>query len=340
MNKILVVRNDKIGDFVLAFPALALLKRSLPGVEVCALVPEYTRELAEQCEWIDRVVLDPSGPHTARRFHDTLRLLRREKFDAVISLFSTTRVGLAAALARVPIRVAPATKLAQTFQTLRVRQKRSQSAKPEHEYNVELAGAFLDAIGIAPAPLPDRPYLRLEDRDPTREGFCESLNLPASAPLAFLHPGSGGSARNLSLHQYASLAAALYAETGCSLVLSAGPGEQERVANLSRELRQQSVPHAVYSSTAGLKEFVRHVRLADVFIGGSTGPLHIAGALDVPTAGFYPRRRSATALRWQTLNSPDRRLAVSPPASAGEEDMESVDVIEAAHSIGRHFLIK
>jgi ADP-heptose:LPS heptosyltransferase len=84
--------------------------------------------------------------------------------------------------------------------------------------------------------------------------------------------------------------------------------------------------------------FARCLQYADVFISGSTGPLHIAGALDCRTAAFYPRRRSASALRWQTTNSPDRRLAFSPPDSAEEGDMGAIDVDTAADEIATRFL--
>ena len=47
--RILVIRNDKIGDFMLAWPALALLRRSLPQAHISVLVPGYTRGLALLC---------------------------------------------------------------------------------------------------------------------------------------------------------------------------------------------------------------------------------------------------------------------------------------------------
>jgi hypothetical protein len=60
--------------------------------------------------------------------------------------------------------------------------------------------------------------------------------------------------------------------------------------------------------------------------------------LNVPTAAFYTRRRSATALRWQTLNSPEKRLAFWPPSGADECDMNRIDVVKAAAEISRKFL--
>ena len=97
-------------------------------------------------------------------------------------------------------------------------------------------------------------------------------------------------------------------------------------------------PHIKYLSTEGLRLFSMHIQFCDLFISGSTGPLHIAGALNRPTAAFYPLRRSATALRWQTLNTPNNRLAFTPPASAGESDMSKIDPSSAANKIHITFL--
>ena len=94
--------------------------------------------------------------------------------------------------------------------------------------------------------------------------------------------------------------------------------------------------HVVYISDQGLSRFAQHIAFADVFISGSTGTLHIAGALDRPTAAFYSGRRSATALRWRTLNSPERRLAFE--ASAEAADMSGMDVEAAAREISERFL--
>jgi ADP-heptose:LPS heptosyltransferase len=66
--------------------------------------------------------------------------------------------------------------------------------------------------------------------------------------------------------------------------------------------------------------------------------LHIAGALNRPTAAFYPRRRSATALRWQTINEESRRLAFSPPPQADENDMSEIDIERAARAINERLL--
>ena len=73
--RILVVRNDKLGDFMLAWPALALLKRSLPSSHISVLVPPYTQGLAALCPWVDQVLCDPQD----------LAQVNRNNFDAVLT---------------------------------------------------------------------------------------------------------------------------------------------------------------------------------------------------------------------------------------------------------------
>ncbi|MDH5572805.1 MAG: lipopolysaccharide heptosyltransferase family protein, partial [Gammaproteobacteria bacterium] len=117
---------------------------------------------------------------------------------------------------------------------------------------------------------------------------------------------------------------------------SCGPGELDTARTVANLL--PNTPHVVYQSDKGLRHFAEHIQFADLFISGSTGTLHIAGALNVPTAGFYTRRRSAVSQRWQTLNSEDHRLAFSPPEKAEEEDMSSIDIKDAARQISEKFL--
>ncbi|HLF24658.1 MAG TPA: glycosyltransferase family 9 protein [Burkholderiales bacterium] len=336
--KVLVVRNDRLGDFMLAFPTFLLLKRALPDTAIHALVPAYTREMALCCAGIDAIELDPGPQAPAAEQFALLRRLRQARYDAVLTLFSTTRIGWLTAAARIPYRLAPATKIAQLFYNRRLTQRRSQSAKPEFIYNLDLGMKLLADHGIAdPAP-PNPPYLRFAETDvaTVRSEFCRTRGIAPSDRLIFIHPGSGGSANNLSVYQYARLVQSLRAAKPATFVITAGPGEEANAARL--EMLTEGLSRTVYHSRQGLRRFAEHIQFADLFISGSTGPLHIAGALDRPTAAFYTRRRSATSLRWQTLNRPERRLAFSPPDTAAEEDMSAVDVVAAAAKINEKFL--
>lgn len=336
-QKILVVRNDKLGDFMLSFPAFALLKKNLPGTEIHALVPEYTRPMAEACDFIDHIILDQGKNHNLWQLIHELRL---QNYDAIITLFSTSRIGLAAFLAGIPVRIAPATKVAQVFYNNRLRQRRSRSEKAEYIYNRDLASYYLHLIGLKPVFNQQPPFLHFDEPhiQKLRESFCQHHQITATHKLIFIHPGSGGSAGNLSLSQFAILAQNLQSSLPFTIVISCGPEEHNAAKAVAKLL--PNTAHVVYLSDEGLRLFAEHIQFADLFISGSTGTLHIAGALDVPTVGFYTRRLSAISHRWQTLNSENRKLAFSPAENAEEEDMSSIDICGAARQISKKFLCK
>jgi ADP-heptose:LPS heptosyltransferase len=337
-KKILVIRNDKLGDFMLSYPAFSLLKNALPETEIHALVQPYTQTMAELCEWIDVVQLDQYKKKGFKGIYQLYLLFKEHQYDAVITLYSETHTGLAACIAKIPYRLAPATKIAQVFYNHRLKQKRSRSEQPEYEYNRDLARQYLRDINTSVPEYHQAPFLYFSERclDETRNSFISSHNIPKTKRLVYIHPGSGGSANNLSISQFAELAHGLSNKSGWQLVICAGPDELQQANHLLNLTK--SLHPVIFHSTSGLEKFAQHIAISHLFVSGSTGPLHIAGALNIPTTGFYTRRRSATNLRWQTLNSENNRLAFSPPENAQPEDMQAINISECANIISATFL--
>ena len=336
--KILVIRNDRLGDFMLAWPALALLRKNMPKAHIAVLVPSYTQPLAEACPYIDEVVVDPKHGNDLRSAWTLAKLIKHKKYDTAITLFSRLDTALAVWLAGITRRYAPATKISQIFYNRRITQRRSRSEKPEYEYNLDLARTFLAEQGVVKPKAVKPPYLVFKPKATAglERKFRKAHQIPAKRKLVFVHAGHGGSAVNLSLGQYASLIHKLAVHKKLYFVLSAGPGEEIQAQRLASLLVKEA--HSVYISDQGLLDFAKHLPFCDVFISGSTGPLHIAGALNCRTAAFYPRRLSSTALRWQTINDADRRLAFEPPAGSAENDMSAIDLAAAAAEIKARFL--
>ena len=335
---VLVIRNDKLGDFMLAWPAFAMLKASDPSLKLTALVPSYTAELARACPYLDDVIIDaPKNDKMA--FQRVVNEIKAQQFDAMISFFSNTHNAKLAWKCRIPYRLAPATKWVQFFYNHRLTQRRSQSAKPEFEYNLDLARAFLRDHKI-PVVEPRTPYLSFEQSavDFQRKFLCDQLQIDTSKKWIFLHSGSGGSANNLSLTQYAQLIQGLLCHLDVYVILTAGPTESEKVHELAELVQDLRV--VIYDKNKGLVDFAHSLACADVFIAGSTGPLHLSGALNVPTIGFYPSRRSATPLRWQPINDAHKHLAFCPPNDkASQTDLSQIRIDEKLDEV-IHFIAK
>lgn len=333
MENILVIRNDKLGDFMLAWPALSLLKHQYPQTNITVLVPGYTRPIAELCPWIDNIIIDDRHDSVLSDALHLSGLIKTGHFDASISLFSEMRTALALWLARVPTRIGPATKLAQIFLNQRLKQNRSSSSKPEFEYNADLVRHYIELRGDEPVSMQAPPLLQLDPSETAenRRAYMREHKIDDDRKLVFIHAGSGGSAINLSLQQFAELASRIDQAGRFHFVLTAGPGELETANELSVLMKHTC--HNIYHSTEGLVNFSKFIGICDLFVSGSTGPLHIAGALNVPTAAFYPARQSATPLRWQTLNAASRRIAFSPEQYSGENDMQTIDIEASARGI-------
>lgn len=334
--KILVIRNDKLGDFMLAWPALSLLKAQYPDSIITALVPDYTRPIAEKCPWIDELLIDTKQSTSINDILQLSKLISQRNFDCSISLFSETRTSMALWLARVPKRYGPASKLAQIFLNRRLVQRRSRSLKPEFEYNLDLARYVIADNGDTHVQVPEPPFLTVDrtKTDKRKQAFLADNQISNTTRLVVIHPGSGGSASNLTLEQFSTIAHMLHNCKKVFFIITAGPEEYEIASSLSALMAD--IEHIIYHSTKGLGEFSNLLSICDMFISGSTGVLHIAGAMDIPTAAFYTNRTSATSLRWQTLNREQNRLSFSPPDSATAEDMSSIDVESAADIICKY----
>lgn len=337
-HKILIIRNDKLGDFMLAWPAISMLKKQYPDCEITALVPEYTATMAEQCEWIDRILIDNRRSSAIKDILVLSRAIRDLQYDASISLYSEARTAIALWLAGVTIRVGPATKLAQVFLNNTLRQKRSHSSKPEYQYNIDLIRHYIKLNGDDCTATIVPPYLKFDWQQilSVKTEYIQQNNISETDKLIIMHPGTGGSAINLSLQQYATLAHNIAMHAHVFFIITAGPGELDIAKDLSALLT--GVKHDIHQSTGGIVEFCKFIAICDLFISGSTGPLHIAGALDVNTVAFYPARKSATALRWQTTNADRKRLSFSPETYTGEGDMQQIDMIRSADDIVDMFL--
>lgn len=319
-KKILVIRNDKIGDFMLAWPSFALLKTQYPDAEITALVPTYTAALAEQCQWIDKVLIDKKQDMLIKDILQLTKAIKNGNYDASISLFSEARTAMSLWLAGVKTRVAPATKLAQVFINKALKQRRSQSLKPEYEYNLDLVKFYVSQNGHSLCSTPAAPYMAFDDTEiqSIKNTLLTQHSISKNAALIIIHPGTGGSAINLPLTKYAELVNCIAKQMNVYFLITAGPGELENAKNLSKQLNAN---HHVHYSDGSIIDFCKLICATDIFISGSTGPLHIAGALNLRTVAFYPSKRSATSLRWQTLNDEDKRLAYTLNDSDNADDI-------------------
>ena len=300
---ILLVRNDKMGDLILSIPAISWLRKNLPNAKLVWLVKKELRDLAMLCPHVDDVIYDDG-------FRSIMNKINSYQFDIALTFFSTFRIGYLINKAKIPIRLAPKTKLAQFFYNHKILQKRSRSQKPEYEYNTELVSELFKILQIQNIIDIDKPpYIKLDDikNNRIKREFTKKYQIYNEKKIIFIHPGTGGSSNTLSIEDYSKICIGLRSFDNYNFIIHHSV-DDERVANNLISKLPKNISVTKISPTKDKIQMVKNISVCDLFISGSTGPLHIAGALNKKTVGFYPSKKSSTSLRWQTINDFDKRL--------------------------------
>ncbi len=115
------------------------------------------------------------------------------------------------------------------------------------------------------------------------ERFVEAAIEHQSGPFAIINPGGGWPTKLWPTERYAQLADWLSSECGLSSFVTFGPGEEA----LARAVVSNARSSAVRPLASTLKQFVALARRAALFVGGDTGPLHLAAAGGTPIVGLY-----------------------------------------------------
>lgn len=293
-RRILVVRNDRIGDLVLALPLVQGLKDA--GASVGVWASPYAAPLLKDDRRVDALIED--GPGAAQR-------LKAAGFDTALLLWATWRNAFAVLRAGIPLRVGPTARPASLLFSRRLGVRRGQGWEHESELNY----AFGRAIGLAgEAPLPRLQLGEAALRSAKR--WLKAKGPQGKGPLLVLHPGSKGSAQPWPAERFAELGRVLKARHGVRLLVSGGPGDEAAV-----EACAKALPGAGrLGGELGLPAFAALLGEADLFVAGSTGPLHLAAAQGTPVLGLYPPLRAMSPLRWAPRGS---RRAVLSPAGLG-----------------------
>ncbi len=302
---ILVVRTDKLGDFITALPAIYALKHHNRAHHITVCVSALNEELAHSCDFIDRVVVDSGGT-----ILQLAKDLKECKIDISFTLFSNTRVALAQALAQIPLRVAPATKMAQFLYTKRVKQRRSQVKMAEFEYNLKLIKSYFKDMDLN-YPKPILSFDKQQIKKIYTE-FTTSYNI--TKKVVAIHPGSGGSNdANLSEKEYVALVSQIRSLNRFETVMIFGPDEDNLRARYEELLNGQNI--VFYSSKNGIVEFAKLIASFEYFISTSTGTYHLASAVGVKTITFFAPSLFASHRRWKAIGTLSDQVAYTLPKS-------------------------
>ena len=170
--------------------------------------------------------------------------------------------------------------------------------------------------------------------DPVAERWCDDwLREHGVQRFVMMNPGAGWGAKRWPTERYGAVAAEL-AHMGFSTVVNIGPGESELA-----DLVCRNNPDHAFAMSGSIGQLIACTRRASLFVGGDTGPLHLAAALKIPVVGIYgptdPARNGPFGTRSRILRHPDSKRDHSRKSEpeAGLLTITADDVLGAAQQL-------
>lgn len=290
--RILIVKLGAIGDVVHTLPALAALRRALPQAHLAWVVERGgAAKLLRDNPAIDELIevdtrgwrKDLLGRETRAAIKTSLAKLRG--FDVALDFQGLLKSGMMAWLTRAPRRIGfdkPALREPASAYLLTER-----VAVDDNDHIIKKNLCLVGHLGIAVSGDYEFPL----GISPAEQEFAAQQIAARGSHVAIINPGGGWPTKLWNVEGFAAIADRLWDVYGWRSVVTYGPGEEA--------LAQSVVAHArsgaVELLDAPLKQFFALAQQARLFVGGDTGPLHLAAAAGTPIVGIYgptPARRN------------------------------------------------
>ncbi len=287
-KRILVVVLDNLGDTVMAAAIFRPLKRLFPLASLGVWVKKYAKGLFVDHSLIDAVhASDPfwdKSPGAGRgSFSDFMRVVfevRRARYDAAIVLNAEWRRASACMFARIPQRIGTNRRESASFLT------HAFPPPPVGQHFVDDHRQLLEMWAKHGVALDDC-VPRLEVSEAEREWWLKwSAGTGLSArPFNVAHLYSGDERKNWPLASWAKLIQQrLATHPNEKFVLVCGPGEQHRLEAFMSGFDRSSVIPMPAPELGQLKAVLKS---AKIFVGGDSGPGHVAAALGTPVVSLF-----------------------------------------------------
>ena len=287
--RILFVKLGSIGDVVHTLPALAAVHRALPRAEISWVVERRAAEILRDNPLLKTLIeVDtkalrrwPVSGETLLAPRQQLRRLRASPFDQALDFQGLLKSAMIARLSGAPSRAGfarehlrePASRFLLT-KTVRVPTRAHVIRK-----NLALAAG---ALGVR-VPLDAEEFEFPIHLSPAHEREADEAVQILGQKYAILNPGGGWPTKLWDAARFGALADALWTAYGLRSAVTYGPGERE----LAERVREAARSGAAVPLNPSLKGFVALARRAALYVGGDTGPTHLAVAAGAPVVGLF-----------------------------------------------------
>ena len=298
--RILLVRLRAIGDVVFTTPAIRALRERFSTAHITYVVEPAASAVVATNANIDELVVAPrAGPLADFAL---ARRLRRGRYDIAIDFHGGPRASLLTWLSGAPRRIGYEVPGRAWMYTERVARPRELRAR----HSVVNQFDLLAPLGIAAPRRGETPVEMRADPETARRTIARlrAAGVADEDEVILLHVSAGNPFRRWPRASFVALAAALAkASDRRRILITAGPSEQDAEAAVARDTRDRLgadlAPRIVACGALSLSELRAICDRAALFVGGDSGPLHIAATSRVPIVALYGPTLPARSEPWR-----------------------------------------
>lgn len=308
--KALLIRIDRMGDLVLTLPVDQ--NSILKNYDCSWYITQGLGFVAEHCH-PPRKFTEWKKSWNWLQFFRFLRAVHALQPELSVSFHVPWWVNMALFLARVPQRVGVLSQWhSYLFLNKAVRQKRSECHYHEMDYNHRLVFEGLK----------QRPD---ENIKPLELQALQPAPVAITSPYIVVHPGMGGSALNWPVEHYRHLISFLSAQY--TIIITGTPSDNFIIEPLKGMLKNNTHVMWMNGKLKGA-ELISVLAKSKAVIAPSTGVIHLAASLSVPTFGLYSPIKVESPQRWGPRGSKVQTFTPSP-----QGEMKDIDPMVVAKAI-------
>ena len=301
--RILLVRLRLIGDVVFTTPLIRALRRRYPDAQLAYVVEPAAAPVVQGNPHLTEIIVAPRREGFGRLRDDLAlaRELRARKFDLAIDLHGGPRSAWLTWASGAPSRIGYAIKGRSWMYTHVV--PCAADLAPRH--SVVNQWDLLGPLGIEPCD-PERDAVEMNEDPRAVDRVRERLGkagVPSDAPVIVMHVSAGNPFRRWPEQAFCDVIVSLaQADPNRRIILTAGPSDLDVVRRLvetarSRLRTPESVPTV---EDWDLQELRALVTRAAVYIGGDSGPLHVASTTATPIVELLGPTLPERSRPWRT----------------------------------------
>lgn len=281
-KRILIIRPDRIGDVVLSTPIPREIKKKYPESFIGVLLRDYTKDIYLNNPHVDKVIID-SGKKDLKSKIRLINEIRSYDFTHAFMLLPTERMNWILLFSGIKYRIGVGHKFYQFItNTKSVYRRKYIPLRHEADYCMDIARK----IGVMSDNLDTEIHLNEDEKilsDLLKQKFKGKKKY-----LVGVHVTSGNSSPNWRPSAYRQLIDELKSLSDVKIL----------VTDLQVPKEVENIDDVIYSPKKTLRELIHIISSLDLLISSSTGPMHIAAALKIPTLSMFCLLTACSPALW------------------------------------------